>query len=1131
MPLFTHLASLNLNLSQKIDIDILKKALKSQLAVNSEQDTEPSKNPQLAQAVLAESLESSETIMVVLRKFTSSIDFEEETWVSLHIACQRFPDIRPQIQGFIFNLLASMSPEVALQARLFLMSQSDFDRTIVDSIIALDDWAFLTCLTRVEDLNWSDAKFATRFTAAIHQMMEYHYNGEQRTDSLFKVFVDTSGIDVAEKQILLNNIAKLAININEYSIQALRAILPNFLSENAVTGKKIAITPTLKSFLQSLTHALFSQWTIAYRTEEERASYAKKIRKNPALAQEVKKDQNQWSARVLQENFLALLTVCPALLDSDGQDNLKELCREKINEAIKVIDKGFIAKLPPVLNKLSDNSIDWLMTLDIFTSFSFLKVDSTSLKNLLINIFSADNHLYKKIMRLNFSHSEKPMFAFMVRQKSYADLTSELVKKFFEQADFKDNITHYLIYASSAFKALPYISCLPKVTIFITSSENHTITQLDAFMDTGGSEVDAMYTIVKKLQANFSSQAFVERLLGCYGGIIEAMLKSLFPEKYTLAHLSELKGDPETNRIYIGFEKAALRARFLVSNGNFANYILDRDALNTAIGLEGSVEDLIDDPRNHDHIFNALLQVSYGVKNNISSQDINDSEVIKRRESAGRKIEHLFKLAKIVRTQSPEEYKKLRENPIFMRLAIRYRYSKYYSHSGTAEVKNAQQACIRYLDENLDVIIRPSDSSAVAPERDEPFLWPVYARLHASSSAEMLQWSEDCQAPFETWIDEKLFPVPSRAASIRPNQGIGSVKLAETLHNAFGDMHMIRILKGVARLKQRLSVLVRIPQSQLDELREIILGGINVIRTKTYTMNDREAFLSALKYDLHDEFQQLLIDMLNFDDIPKQQASKIRYAKIHSLVKQMKLSLDEQKALYRNEDEFVLAKLQFRYDQYEAQQRERVALGLGRDPKKEAKMKVLYWLICNFENIKKNVYNCPLKQVYDMCGPDEYRVTDIALVDNWFRNVILKNSPIAQAAAHGFGMFGAVKGGKKGSKMAETLVLLSHDSDELLSKIIKGTHITLLEIWNAAFPGRQCATEAERQVARNAMILTDIADNEDASSIDNNSARDEDVEETIQDGRPQSGGWTIFARCDEDAERHSNVEVISALHS
>ena len=134
------------------------------------------------------------------------------------------------------------------------------------------------------------------------------------------------------------------------------------------------------------------------------------------------------------------------------------------------------------------------------------------------------------------------------------------------------------------------------------------------------------------------------------------------------------------------------------------------------------------------------------------------------------------------------------------------------------------------------------------------------------------------------------------------------------------------------------------------------------------------------------------------------------------------------------------------------------------------KMNVAHWLICNFKKIKNNEYPCPMRQVYDMYGPDKDRVSDIARVEIWLRKMILSKN-------------------KRGwlyeprSEMAEAFVLFS---DKLLNNVFKGTNITLLEIWNAAFPGRICNTEAERKAAREALVLPDIEDVNNVSTCEVN---------------------------------------------
>ncbi len=223
-------------------------------------------------------------------------------------------------------------------------------------------------------------------------------------------------------------------------------------------------------------------------------------------------------------------------------------------------------------------------------------------------------------------------------------------------------------------------------------------------------------------------------------------------------------------------------------------------------------------------------------------------------------------------------------------------------------------------------------------------------------------------------------------------------------------------------------------------------------------------------------FAPVLMAAMNTQNADEKEVSYKRIRRTADLVKL--LPLNNQQALYQD-DTYILFRLHNRSMKYAHQQ----AQILKKDSKKEAKMNLLNWLIHNFEFINRGVNHCPMQIVYNQCAapqtPKQY-VADVRCINNWLRNVILQNNAKAQGA---LGMFyGAhVESGRKGSKMAETLVLFS---DVLLSKIFKGTDITLLEIWNAAFPARKCSSDLERIAARNAMILRDVADNEDPLPIE-----------------------------------------------
>lgn len=235
-------------------------------------------------------------------------------------------------------------------------------------------------------------------------------------------------------------------------------------------------------------------------------------------------------------------------------------------------------------------------------------------------------------------------------------------------------------------------------------------------------------------------------------------------------------------------------------------------------------------------------------------------------------------------------------------------------------------------------------------------------------------------------------------------------------------------------------------------------------------------------------FAPALTQAIYQEDVAEKDVSYKRIRRTADLVKLLPPNL--QSELYKD-DQYVLFRVYNRVKKYERQLDKWEARGLGRDLKKETKMKVLNWLIYNFSMIKEKRFDSqyvPMQAVYDQYGPDLGWVTDMSRVDAWFRNVILQNSPRAQGLIHGLGLFGTVEGGVKGSKMAETLTLFS---DEFMTNFISGTNITLLDIWNAAYPARKCFSEERRKSARLAVFTATMQqdiddDNSDVSSVGEN---------------------------------------------
>ncbi|MES2203683.1 MAG: hypothetical protein V4496_00530 [Pseudomonadota bacterium] len=1054
MPLFTSLASFNINLAQKIDIEVLKKALSGWLESEVGQKETSLKNKQLIECALSESLEDAKS---VLRDFTASSDFDEKTWVALHIACHRSPQIALQVSQFINDLLlTSLTKDVNLQARLFLISQPDCDMAINESILALeDDWGFLAYLTRTDRAHLDDVQFSERFTRIVNQQMKYNFNDNQRTNSFLKFFIETCGLEIKEVQALLNNIVKLPIhNFNEYKISALRAILHSFGKKNDATGEVIEINPSSNLFLVTLATAFYSQWTIADRTEEQKTTYERKTQRNPALAEGITKDQNKACARALQTDFMSLIKVNPALLNFDP--TLQECCKEKMDEALKVVSSDFIGNIYSILKNVDSSLLDWLMTLDIFVSFDWIKLTEEILRNFLCCVFN-NKKVYQAIKNLNLNHPDRPLFAFMTKQASYDGLDEELVKDFFCQEEFTSDIQKYLICSSNAFKALPYIAALEIVKNFIGSLEYEATDYLDKFMSAPAYTYPAMVQefsgvmrketeeealadtvkklskIVAKLEKKFHPQAFVERLLGYHSNSIEDILKNLFPEKYTLAPLSELTEEPEKNRIYIGIREGKLRAIFISFDNKIrTEFALDRNALESAINKNASVEELLEDPINHPVIFEKLLMTSAGVRDRTSPQDIDDIHVKRAREAAERKIRYIFKLAKIVYRQAPEEYEKLKKSLAFKKLVLRYAYSKYSNNAYDAAWKTSQETCLKYINEHLTTLLTSTVSAPIGSE--VPFLQHVYVQVKEKRK-------------FQYWAKEILFyQLDGRLVNyLNGTTEIGGKKLAQTLIYTFNFTQIEHILRGTG--------------IEVDELYGI--AGMEIgDKLNKHLENEPE--------DAQDPDTQLLnryaTDLEKFRD-----HGEISFEKIKEISAFVKLNLSPalKMELYQN-DIYVVLGLRYRRMNYENKIKSPGLFTQNLEMKNE-KARFLGAVEYNYEAIKNNTLKIPLLAFYKLTQP---LTKNIALVEAWFRKVILKNNPWVGS------VLSASEDSQKGSKTAETLMTLS---DDFLKKLLKGTSITLIEIWNAARPHDKCSDEADYEEKRRENMKRRVSDRGDAN--------------------------------------------------
>lgn len=288
---------------------------------------------------------------------------------------------------------------------------------------------------------------------------------------------------------------------------------------------------------------------------------------------------------------------------------------------------------------------------------------------------------------------------------------------------------------------------------------------------------------------------------------------------------------------------------------------------------------------------------------------------------------------------------------------------------------------------------------------------------------------------------------------------------------------------------------------------------------------------------LTEYFAPALIMAMENQDEDEKEISYKRIRRTADLVKL--LSSEKQEELYKD-DRYILFRAINRSMKYAHQLDKNERRGFGRDAKKEAKMAVLNWIIFNFEEIKKHEFSSSpiMKFLYNQYGPERVRTNDMMRVAAWTRNVILNNRPIAQGAMHGFGFFGTVERGQKGSKMAETLALFS--DEQLLITLFEGTGITLLEIWNAAHPGNKCSNEKERLAKRNSMlqeiVQRDIRDEEDASITSYTDSVDDVCGNQIvvspdSDRIVDDAGWNTMADSPESSSRLSWFSTFSYVFS
>lgn len=129
----------------------------------------------------------------------------------------------------------------------------------------------------------------------------------------------------------------------------------------------------------------------------------------------------------------------------------------------------------------------------------------------------------------------------------------------------------------------------------------------------------------------------------------------------------------------------------------------------------------------------------------------------------------------------------------------------------------------------------------------------------------------------------------------------------------------------------------------------------------------------------------------------------------------------------------------------------------GSDEKTEQKNNFIHWILCNFNKIEKGEYSYPMRQSFDMNGPEKYRTTP----EHYY-----KIKPwIHQLVSHEKFFFST-----KGSEVAKILVRLP---EAVLRKTFLNTDMTIDEIWSYAYPNNTY-TSAEREVRRYQLLQQDI---------------------------------------------------------
>lgn len=304
------------------------------------------------------SLLEENDIDIILNGLSSCAIFDEKTWAILHLICASSEmasaaiceKIRVWLQASMEVIFrggeSAISVEVAMQARLFLMSQPEFDITVCNSEI------FAISILESQDANaWFALLSRSNFDVTQQSDITNLRQGTPAALEHLWGFVRVSGIGPYEIENLLNNIVNLNIQAD---ILACPEEHQSALIKMSSSSKTIT-EPTMH-LLAAIGNKLIQSWGLDL-TEKQKQDLSKPANKFKKLIQEITQEIGQ--SKSMEEIAVTFKKGLPSLR-SVGQylfDATWEIWAVKEDGSLN-FGVGDPQKLKEVLDKITDFGVE-----------------------------------------------------------------------------------------------------------------------------------------------------------------------------------------------------------------------------------------------------------------------------------------------------------------------------------------------------------------------------------------------------------------------------------------------------------------------------------------------------------------------------------------------------------------------------------------------------------------------------------------------------------------------------------------------------------------------------------------------------------------------------------------------------